>query len=341
MKKNMKKNICESKLGIEYIADVLSSCEQNGVQCIVDDANGIFYVYDNREKGNLLYCTSKDIYNGDSTIFDMFRDKEVYNRIMLPGNGDKFKEFCVTWNDLQKKGDSEEVFKTNGCKSILGLTMESFEDDDDDNEDDDVVKGIPNWATCYIMYGDDSGLEDEDIKLVDEFLSDLDKDNIELVSPIDGTEDEFNPYPAFGGACDTTDWSYRTNANANESTDDQDKDIKDKVVRYRWVASSDDGVYEEESTKTFYKQSDCYNDMMQHAIDKIKWNVEWDDVISDCNAFDEDGLIKTDGEMNSRGDQVGGDTWGIYYQLECHPHMIQHLSGSGLYTYKIEIVDED
>ena len=51
----MKKNICESKLGIEYIADVLSSCEQNGVQCIVDDANGIFYVYDNREKGNLLY----------------------------------------------------------------------------------------------------------------------------------------------------------------------------------------------------------------------------------------------------------------------------------------------
>ena len=40
----MKKNICESKLGIEYIADVLSSCEQNGVQCIVDDANGIFYV---------------------------------------------------------------------------------------------------------------------------------------------------------------------------------------------------------------------------------------------------------------------------------------------------------
>ena len=148
----MKKNICESKLDIEYIADVLSSCEQNGVQCIVDDANGIFYVYDNREKGNLLYCTSKDIYNGDSTIFDMFRDKEDYNRIMLPGNGDKFKEFCVTWNDLQKKGDSEEVFKTNGCKSILGLTMESI-------EDDDVIEGIPNWATCYIMYGDDSGLE--------------------------------------------------------------------------------------------------------------------------------------------------------------------------------------
>lgn len=290
----------------------------------------MFYVYDNREKDNLLYCTSKDIYNGDSTIFDMFRDREDYDRIMRSGNGDDFKEFCVTWNDLQKKGDKDEVFKTNGCKPILGLTMES--------DEEDVVEGIPNWATCYIMYGDGSGLDDEDIKLVDQFLSDLDKDNIALVSPIDGTENEFNAYPAFGDGCDTTDWSCRMNANANESSDDEDED---KLVRYRWVASSDDGAWDDESSKTFYKQSDCYKDMMEHAIDKMKWNVEWDDVTTDCNAYEEDGLIKTDGEMDARENQVGGDTWGIYYKLECHPHMIQHLSGSGLYTYKIETVSEE
>ena len=326
----MKKNICESKLGVEYIANVLSSCEQNGVQCIVDDANSIFYVYDNRDADKLLYCTSKDIWNSGLTLFDMFRDREDYDKVMLPGNGDKFKEFCVIWNGLQKKSD-DEVYKTNGCKPILGLTMES--------DEEDIVEGIPNWATCYIMYGDDSGLDEEDKKLVDEFLSDLDKDNIALVSPIDGTENEFNAYPAFGQGCDTTDWSCRTNANANESSDD---DNENKVVRYRWVASSDDGVYEEESTKTFYKQSDCYKDMMEHAIDKIKNNVYWDDVTSgDNDEYEEDGLIKTPGEMNSMGGQMGRNTGGIYYKLECHPQMIQHLSGNGLYTYKIETVSAE
>ena len=33
----MKVIVSESKLGIEYLADVISSCDQNGVECIVDD----------------------------------------------------------------------------------------------------------------------------------------------------------------------------------------------------------------------------------------------------------------------------------------------------------------
>lgn len=90
-----------------------------------------------------------------------------------------------------------------------------------ESNDEDSIDGIPNWATCYIMYGDDSGLDEDDKKLVDEFLADLSNDGIELVSPIDGTENEFNSYPAFGDACDTTDWSCRTIVNesvVNEAT---------------------------------------------------------------------------------------------------------------------------
>ena len=47
----------------------------------------------------------------------------------------------------------------------------------------------------------------EDVKLVDDYLRKLDNDGIRLIAPIEGTENEFNLNPAFGDACDTTDWS--------------------------------------------------------------------------------------------------------------------------------------
>lgn len=78
---------------------------------------------------------------------------------------------------------------------------------DESGIETDVVEGIPNWATCYIMYGDDSGLTPEDVAMVDKFVQDLEKDGLRLSHPISGSENEFNSYPAFGDACDTEDWS--------------------------------------------------------------------------------------------------------------------------------------
>ena len=71
-----------------------------------------------------------------------------------------------------------------------------------------LIEGIPNWAVTYIMYGEVHGdLTDEDVKLVDEYLRILESMGIRLIAPIEGTENEFNRHPAFGDACDTTDWS--------------------------------------------------------------------------------------------------------------------------------------
>ena len=73
---------------------------------------------------------------------------------------------------------------------------------------EDVVEGIPNWAAYYIGYGEvTDDMTSEDVKLVDDYLRKLDNDGIRLIAPIEGTENEFNPHPAFGDACDTTDWS--------------------------------------------------------------------------------------------------------------------------------------
>lgn len=71
----------------------------------------------------------------------------------------------------------------------------------------DVIEKVPQWATTYIMYNDDSALNDEDKKLVDDFEDKLLKKNLRLICPIDGTENEFETCPAFGPACDTVDWT--------------------------------------------------------------------------------------------------------------------------------------
>ena len=61
------------------------------------------------------------------------------------------------------------------------------------------------------MYGDASdNLTDEDIQMVDDFIDKLASQGISLVSPIEGTESGFESHPAFGDACDTTDWSCET-----------------------------------------------------------------------------------------------------------------------------------
>ena len=69
-----------------------------------------------------------------------------------------------------------------------------------------TVRKIPFWARCAIVNDDDSGLDDDDIKLLDQYKKKLAKHGLRLVCPIDGTYSEFEPEPAFGLACDTVDF---------------------------------------------------------------------------------------------------------------------------------------
>jgi hypothetical protein len=69
-----------------------------------------------------------------------------------------------------------------------------------------IVEKIPTWALSYLVNADPSGLEEEDIKLVDDWC---DMNNVQLVCPIDDVEGDMQPYftsnPAFGLACDVID----------------------------------------------------------------------------------------------------------------------------------------
>ena len=69
-----------------------------------------------------------------------------------------------------------------------------------------VVEGIPQWSVNYFVNDETGGLDEEDLKLVTEYEKKLLGQGLRLITPIDGTENSFNNYPAFGLACDTVDF---------------------------------------------------------------------------------------------------------------------------------------
>lgn len=73
-------------------------------------------------------------------------------------------------------------------------------------------------------------------------------------------------------------------------------------------------------------------DMMEHAVNKMKWNVEYSDVQEGQHLIDNNGLIRTD-EKSMQGGYVG-------YEARFYPHKIVHTSYSGTYTYEIKIQEE-
>jgi len=66
---------------------------------------------------------------------------------------------------------------------------------------------IPTYAMCFLEYGDDSGLEQDDLALIWEWLNQF-VDHINLNFEWEKNEhgehaQHFTPYPAFGPATDT------------------------------------------------------------------------------------------------------------------------------------------
>lgn len=85
------------------------------------------------------------------------------------------------------------------------------------------------------------------------------------------------------------------------------------MKKYRWVAESNDLSFEDESRQEFASKEECYNDMRNAALEKMKWNTEF----TDCDE---------------------NDTLG--YKVHFSQNKIIHESYSGVYTYEIKEVQE-
>ena len=85
-------------------------------------------------------------------------------------------------------------------------------------------------------------------------------------------------------------------------------------MKYKWVAKSNDG-WENESTREFDTKKEAYNDMRNAVFDKMHWNTEFDeDLTDDCF---------------------------VNYKVHFEQDKIVHESFSGVYTYQIVEVPEE
>ena len=82
---------------------------------------------------------------------------------------------------------------------------------------------------------------------------------------------------------------------------------------YYWVAHSTDGCFQDVSNKIFKTKKEAYESMRNSALEKMKWNTEFDE------DFDE-------GEP-------------IHYEVLFSRDCIRHISYSGEYIYKIKEIE--
>lgn len=89
------------------------------------------------------------------------------------------------------------------------------------------------------------------------------------------------------------------------------------MKKYKWFAESNDGAFQDESSREFTSKRECYNDMRNAVLEKMKWNTEYDADFADIMA---DGYIG--------------------YEVKFSRNKIIHESYSGIYTYEIKEVQE-
>ena len=89
------------------------------------------------------------------------------------------------------------------------------------------------------------------------------------------------------------------------------------MKKYKWFAESNDGAFQDESSREFTSKRECYNDMRNAVLEKMKWNTEYDAYFADIMA---DGYIG--------------------YEVKFSRNKIIHKSYSGIYTYEIKEVQD-
>lgn len=57
------------------------------------------------------------------------------------------------------------------------------------------------------------------------------------------------------------------------------------MKKYKWIASSDDGCFEDESRQEFTSKRECYNDMRNAVLEQMKLKTEYTEAFNDCESI--------------------------------------------------------
>jgi hypothetical protein len=85
-------------------------------------------------------------------------------------------------------------------------------------------------------------------------------------------------------------------------------------MKYKWIANSNDG-WEYRSSRDFDTKKEAYEDMRYAALEKMTWNTDYEEDLSDGDVID----------------------YKVYFQQD----KIVHESYSGTYTYQIVEIPEE
>lgn len=141
-------------------------------------------------------------------------DKDMFIKTMKQWHPDAYgneddKERAPSWGEMADADElvPDDVMRQEGVEYVSGDFGREEGSQQDKNEiETTVVEGIPQWAVDYFVNAETGGLDDEDLELVLEYEKKLLEQGLRLIAPIEGTENTFNSYPAFGLACDTVDF---------------------------------------------------------------------------------------------------------------------------------------
>lgn len=72
-----------------------------------------------------------------------------------------------------------------------------------------TIEKVPVWAICYLEYGDATGLEEDEVMEIDEWIEDNCPNGF-VMEIVGGTDVSpyFTRYPLFGKACDVYDVNF-------------------------------------------------------------------------------------------------------------------------------------
>ena len=97
------------------------------------------------------------------------------------------------------------------------------------------------------------------------------------------------------------------------NTPTMNSDSVKETIMYKWFCKSNDGAYEEESKYNFETKKEAYNNMRNAALEKMKWNTEYDE------------------DFDDEDDEID-----YHVDFSFSKGMIVHESYSGVYTYVIK-----
>lgn len=184
-----------------YNADTNGNDVYYAMHIFVND-KGVYYsdaslTEDDIERDGEENCMPEvdDFYNYRFSEFpvDMKAFKKWLDRRIERGIDDGIEAFD-NYNKGKDAEDPSDAFQKQLDELPIGQSIKGA------NGKDIFKLEIPDWALPYLVNGDSSGLDDDDIEMIDDWYK---RNNVEYVETTDETN-EFTAYPEFGEACATT-----------------------------------------------------------------------------------------------------------------------------------------